>query len=62
MGVMSSSESTMMNPYYMLSLFACLGWGHHSFVPFDILIVMADDDTILIVLYALEVLLNDYIR
>jgi hypothetical protein len=31
------------------------------FVLFDILIVMAEEDAILISLYTLEVLLNDYI-
>jgi hypothetical protein len=50
-----------MNLYYMHSPFAYLGYGHHSFVSFDILIVMAEEDAVLIGLCTLDVLLNNYI-
>jgi hypothetical protein len=46
-------ECTTMNLYYMHSLLAYSSWGHHEFVPFNILIIMAEEYTILICLYAL---------
>jgi hypothetical protein len=41
-------ECTMINLYHMHSLFAYSGLGLYSFIPFNILIVMVEEDAILI--------------
>jgi hypothetical protein len=41
-------ESVAMYPYYILSLFAYSHQGHHNFISSDVIIVMAEEYTIIV--------------